>query len=97
MTIKSTAHYQAMKDLIELMAIASALALIADCFWIVRDMYADGMTSGRLFVMVFLDLGLGIQIYALIRFHKQLMADILHTIKTEKLKICKAKYKRGIK
>lgn len=95
MSIHTRAHYEAMKDLIELMAIASALALIADAFWIVRDMMADGVTYGRLFVMVFLDLALAIQLYALVRFHKILAADIKNVLKAEKLKICKAKYKRS--
>lgn len=97
MSIHTQAHYKAMKDLIELMAIASAIALLADAFWIIRDSYTDGLTLGRLIVMVGLDVALAIQTYALWMFHKILARDILNKIKSEKLKICKAKYKRGVK
>ena len=97
MSIKNQAHYAAIKDLIELMAIASALALIADAFWIVRDIVADGMTLGRLFVMIMLDIALGIQLYALVLFHKQLVKDILSIIVREKRKICKQKAKRAVR
>ena len=97
MSIQGQAHYKAMKDLIELMAIASALALIADAFWIIRDMYCDAVTPGRLFVMVLLDSALALQTYALIMFHGQLAMNILNVIKLEKKKICKLKAKHAVK
>lgn len=97
MTIKSTAHYQAMKDLIEIMAIASVLGFVADCIWILRDMYADGITPGRFIVMALLDCALLLQSYAFIKFHSNLALTILNTIKIERRKICKLKAKHNIK
>lgn len=97
MSIHIQAHTKAIKDVIELMAIASAVALIADCFWIVRDIMADGFTPGRILVMVLLDIGLLIQMYALIRFHKQLKDSIVNIIKGERKRICKLKVKHDLK
>lgn len=94
MSIQAKAHYKALKDLIEIMAIASLVALLADAFWIIRDMYSDGVTPGRLVVMVLLDVALILQTYALIKFHKALTCTILKSIKEEKIKICRAKSKR---
>lgn len=97
MTIKTTAHYQAMKDLVEIMAIASVVGFVADCLWIVRDIYADGFTPGRIVIMMLLDSALLLQSYAFIKFHGNLVTTILGNIKNERKKLCKIRAKHAVK
>lgn len=84
MSIHGQAHYKAMKDLIEIMAIASALGFIADCLWIVMEIMEYGCRPTRLIIMILLDSALILQMYALYTFHCNLVKSLVQSIFCEK-------------
>ena len=73
-----------MKDLIEIMAIASALGFIADCIWIVVEMMDVGFKPSKLIIMMLLNAALMLQMYALYKFHCNLARDIKTKMSTDK-------------
>lgn len=84
MSVHTQAHYKAMKDLIEIMAIASALGFLADCIWIIAEITDYGIHPNKLIILLLLHVALLIQLYALYQFHNNLTKTLVNSIICEK-------------
>lgn len=99
MNIKAKAHYQAALELLEVMSIASLIALIADAIWIIRDISVNGLTLGLGIVGVLLWIALIIMGYGVYKYHVKAVKKILHEMMEQKVKINKSRRKakaRGV-
>ena len=92
--IQKKAHVTAANELLEMIANVSALAIIADCIWIVRDVMADGFTVGRSIVMILLFTSCFFMVRACIQYHNKSVKAIVKERLAEGLKNAKTKHKR---
>lgn len=93
MTIRRKAHMDAMKDLIEIMALAALLALLSDALWCARDMYVTGFTVGLGLIFFGLSLATTLTAYAVAKYHKTQVNRITKAVLHARLKVCKSKAK----
>jgi hypothetical protein len=92
--IQKKAHMTAANELLEMIANVSALAIIADCIWIVRDVMADGLTVGRSIVMILLFISCFFMVRACIQYHNKQVKTIVSEALKVGLKNAKTKHKR---
>ncbi len=77
MKIKTRAHYLALTDLVEVISIASFVAIFADVIWVVRDSVLGGFTLGLSVVMVLLVAALVGVGWGLYKYHNKIVSDII--------------------
>jgi len=95
MDIKRNAHIAAASELLEVMSIASSVALIADCIWVMRDIVADGLTMGRGVVATLLFTACFFMVRATIHYHnRSVKVKVKETLQVE-LKNVRMKHKRN--
>lgn len=93
MSIRRTAHVQAVTELLELMNLAFMIALLSDCCWVIRDMYVNGVTVGLTLIAIALWVGFVIVLVGFIKYHQKQVKEIICRITKERLKMCKARAK----
>lgn len=80
--IKIRAHYRAAIELLELMSIASLIALLADAVWIIRDIWVTGYTPCLGFIATLLITASILMFIGVYKYHikavKQILREILH-------------------
>lgn len=94
MSIRTSAHLEAACDLLEVMSLASTGALVADCIWVVRDMYIGGVTPGMVCIAFVLMVSCTFMIRAAYQYHKRSVKTIIKQRLEQRLKNCKLKHKR---
>jgi hypothetical protein len=95
MTIKSKAHLQALKELIEVITLAALLALTTDFCWALRDIYVNGLTIGMFFIASGLCVATVVTTIALSKYHQQQVKAFIKEHLALKLKNLKRKSKRS--
>lgn len=85
MTIKGRAHFSATTELMELMAIASMLALVTDFFWCIYEMVHGEVTVPLMIIATFLMLSGVIMGVASWRYHMRSVKTFLKTQYQEKM------------
>ena len=91
MKIKIRAHYQAAIELLELMSLASLIALLADAIWIVRDITVNGLTSGLFVVGVLLWTAFIMMAVGVYKYHIKAVKKILQDLLASKIQETKLK------
>ena len=94
-TVKTRAHYKALTELVELMAVASLIALFADCLWVIRDMYVGGVTSGLFIVAILLHAAFTGMLYGVYKYHYNQVRVILHEMLEIKSRYAKRNRKQS--
>lgn len=97
MNIKSKLHYMTAKDLVEVMSIASWVAILADCIWVIRDSVLTGFTPTMIIIMSGLLLALIILSKSLWMYHSQKRKELSKQLLANKLDICQRKYYNSTK
>ncbi len=97
MKIKTRAHYLALTDLVEVISIASLIAVTADVFWVVRDSIVGGFTLGLDIIMVALIAAMVGMIYGLYKYHNKLVKDIVHGMMEAKFRYVKHHFRTSKK
>lgn len=92
MNIKSKLHYMTSKDLVEVMSIASWIAILADCIWVIRDSVLTGFTPTMILIMSGLLLALIVLSKSLWHYHSQKRRELAKQLLASKLDICQRKY-----
>lgn len=92
MKIFGRAHFQAAKDLVELMSVAGWIAIFADCIWVVRDSIVNGFTPAMCLIISLLFTALASLSYGLWCYHINNVKIILKEALKTKLELCKRKF-----
>ena len=95
MSIRSKAHFKILLTEFELIAVFSAIALLADTIWVFHDIFTNGMSAiygviagGLLFALMG-------TLYIVYTHHTKFFKVYISEELRAKLKICKLKAKRG--
>lgn len=96
MRIKTKAHYQALTDLVELMSVASLIALLADVIWVIRDSIVGGFTFTLGVVGGLLITALVGMAYGVYKYHHKAVRIILHDVMEAKFRHCKRNRKSEV-
>ncbi len=97
MSIKSAAHSEALKDLVEVLSIVTVITIATDAAWCIRDLIVSGPSVALIIIATILTVSAVCALAATIKYHNKAVKTILCRMLHDKLKICKhkAKSKRG--
>lgn len=95
MRITTKAHYQALTDLVEMMSVASLIALLADVIWVIRDSIVGGFTFGMGFITVLLLTGLFLMSVGVYKYHHKAVKVLLHEMLEAKCRHAKRNRRIG--
>jgi hypothetical protein len=85
MRVYTRLHYQALTDLVEVMAVLSTVAIAVDLYWCLSD-FVDQNYSGRLLPMIIgLTITLVGMVLAVAKYHYKLVAKLANDLKLEKV------------
>ena len=95
MRMSHKAHFDAFKDIVELIAVAGWLALLTDLAWVARDWVLQGYPLDLVVIFVGLFIAFILLTYGVARYHKQQQTTILKMMLKTKLKVEKSKFKHS--
>ncbi len=84
--IKVKIHLKAAVELLELMSIASLIALIGDGIWIIRDIIVNGPTPCLLFIGVLLWLSVAMMSIGVYKYHVKAVKKLIHELVDAKIR-----------
>lgn len=74
---RNEAHLQAVIELVELISIASLIALYGDALWIVRDMITNGITPCLAIICILLWTATGLMTIGVYKYHMKAVEKFL--------------------
>ncbi len=95
MRIQHKAHFDAFKDIVEMIAIAGWIALLTDLAWVARDWVLQGYPVDLVFIFSGLFVAFVILTYGVVAYHRKLAQNFLRATLKEKLRHSKLKFKHS--
>lgn len=85
MSIYTKLHYKALTDLVEIMSIASTLAIGIDLYWCISDFIEQSYTIRLIPIIAGLSFCMIVMSLAVVKYHWKLVGQIAKDMKIEKI------------